>query len=645
MRGIGTYEYFRDFYLEAFESIDIDLTYDVIHRILALKGEDDRYRLAGSNWENRTAKYLSDLFEDLGYVVELDKVEVDRWIYRDGYLEIDGLSGKIPIYTYAGLPGGEASGKIRYLGKTMKERIDLNDYRNSIVLINLDFNIYESHAMPALEAFLKGATAVLITHLPDTNLEFHIDNSYFIYDGEPWLKGLIGIVRPFDAEIIKDLDGRDAYLKIDAEVKKGYGYNVIATKKGAKNLDVVISAHHDGYNPGVMDNLSGVAYIVTLADLFKDIDTKTNLKFISFTGEEYGLSNTHYDYLIGSYRYFNRIENHRVIFMFNVDIIGLKDIPIGIVYTGDLSTYIEEVANAISPLISKGIQMSGLPSLWLDMWPAVHRGISAVSITHLGDNYYFKRFYHTENDDIQLLDMEVFREGVGLGYTLINYLLDSYPHYRLSSLLEKAFKYIDLKRMEPAERGRYNKIFDVIGRLKRIEDLLEILGRKRYISRVLLALNRVRADLYKYLYRVGTTYPTEKMATLFFNYYVSILEGLEDILFYIDHGEVDKARERLENLNINKWAKNLEHKTVVTLLNIYRKGEYWGENATYPYYNLRELLEIEDIKRLREGVLKYYGLVMDTYRRELTNFINYLIELEEILSELEEFVMENITSL
>ena len=642
MKSVGTNTYFSSLYEDAYNGFDRDFVLDILNRVVALN-PGDRYRLAGSKWEWKTAEFLGNLFNEMGYRVEFQKVEVDGWRYVDGYLEVDGYQGKIPVYTYAGLTGGEAEGQLIYIGKGAGE--DFNKIQpGSVVLINLDFNVYETHVMPALEAFSRGASAVLFTHLSDTGLEFYIDNSYFIYDGEPWIDGLIGVIRPYDGEILLDYIGRKTFVKIDSSREKGVGYNVIAYKEGEKNLDVLVTAHHDGYDPGVMDNLSGVAYIASLAKLFKDLESRYNLYFISFTAEEFGDASTSYDYLIGSDRYFEKIDPNRVVFMLNVDIIGLRGLPIGIFMTSDLSSYVNNVINSLSNMVRHGVKSLSMPSLWLDMWPAVRRGVSSISLSHIGDNYYFRRYYHTENDDIQLLDLDVFREGLSLGYVILNYIMDSYPHYNLSHILEDINRYMDIRTVKVLGYDRYHKYHETIRKLRNIEYMLELLGRERYISRVLLMMNRIRSEIFRKVYRLGKAYPTEKLASYFPEYYMEILNGLEDILFYLERGEDEKAIRMLENLNINRWARHLSIDTVITLLDEFRRGSNWGGGATYPYFNLRELLEIRNASKLAEHVKRYYGLAYEKYMEEMSNLVNYVIDLDAMLDGLEEFIRENIKS-
>jgi hypothetical protein len=68
-------------------------------------------------------------------------------------------------------------------------------------------------------------------------------------------------------------------------------WNVIAESKGGdKNHVVVIDAHLDAiYGAGMLDNASGSATILDLAEQMKNVNPRNKLRFIWFGGEELGL--------------------------------------------------------------------------------------------------------------------------------------------------------------------------------------------------------------------------------------------------------------------------------------------------------------------------------------------------------------------
>src|SRR5258708_33848686 len=68
-------------------------------------------------------------------------------------------------------------------------------------------------------------------------------------------------------------------------------YNVIAESKGGdKNHVVVVDAHLDAiFGAGMLDNASGSATILDIAQKMKNVNPRNKLRFIWFGGEGLGL--------------------------------------------------------------------------------------------------------------------------------------------------------------------------------------------------------------------------------------------------------------------------------------------------------------------------------------------------------------------
>jgi hypothetical protein len=96
-------------------------------------------------------------------------------------------------------------------------------------------------------------------------------------------------------------------LSIQALVKpNAEDYNVIAESKGGdKNHVVVVDAHLDAiYGAGMLDNASGSATILDIAQKMKNVNPQNKLRFIWFGGEELGL--------LGSEYYVNNLSSNEL---------------------------------------------------------------------------------------------------------------------------------------------------------------------------------------------------------------------------------------------------------------------------------------------------------------------------------------------
>lgn len=103
--------------------------------------------------------------------------------------------------------------------------------------------------------------------------------------------------------------------------------NVICRKSGAVDPDniLVVGAHYDSFNqdsdpsiyaPGADDNGSGVAAVLELARVLKDIPMKKSIMFVAFSAEEVGLVGSS---VVASNLYYS---GAKVEFMLNFDMIG-----------------------------------------------------------------------------------------------------------------------------------------------------------------------------------------------------------------------------------------------------------------------------------------------------------------------------------
>lgn len=116
----------------------------------------------------------------------------------------------------------------------------------------------------------------------------------------------------------------------DLEMKVGYdmwkfpryeGKNVVATLPGCDNDSdavVIICAHYDTakQSPGAIDDGSGVAAMMAIAQVLHDQSFNHTIKFIAFSGEEVGAYGS-YDYAKKAYE-----SNENIHAVLNLDMIG-----------------------------------------------------------------------------------------------------------------------------------------------------------------------------------------------------------------------------------------------------------------------------------------------------------------------------------
>jgi hypothetical protein len=119
-------------------------------------------------------------------------------------------------------------------------------------------------------------------------------------------------------------------------------YNVIADSKGGDpNHVVVVDAHLDAiYGAGMLDNASGSATILDIAQQMKNVNPRNKLRFIWFGGEELGL--------FGSAAYINSLsatDKSHIGYDLDADVTATPNYTIGVLdpagpdlFTGTVST-------------------------------------------------------------------------------------------------------------------------------------------------------------------------------------------------------------------------------------------------------------------------------------------------------------------
>lgn len=194
------------------------------------------------------------------------------------------------------------------------------------------------------------------------------------------------------------------------EFNNSRGVNVIATKLGTKYPDkeYIICGHFDNMPsgqlaPGADDNASGTVAVIEAARLLSNIDLDYTVRFAAWDEEEIGL--------IGSEFYAQQayMNGDHIMGVINLDMIAW-DTDNNLVYslgTNVASTQLTNDFLTTTTLYQPGlsnnftnITASDHASFWQYDFPAI------LLIEDMGD---FNQFYHTPNDDIQILNMQLYQ--------------------------------------------------------------------------------------------------------------------------------------------------------------------------------------------------------------------------------------------
>lgn len=239
-----------------------------------LKGTSDK---AFSPADSLTREEAAVILDRLGALLKVNHAEPSGEPYRDDAAISDWARGSVYALRDLGLMLGTGEGKFSPADK-------LTDRQGKTLLTRL-----QRLARPAA-----------LTRLSYENtLDSVADESR--WSGTPGeqaaAKEIAAAMRGWGYEVTEQpFDFTDAPQ--GKQISK-QATNVIAVKKANRdpNGDIlVISAHHDSMpsTVGADDNASGTAMLLELARTLKDIETDTELRFISFSAEEQGLKGSTY---------------------------------------------------------------------------------------------------------------------------------------------------------------------------------------------------------------------------------------------------------------------------------------------------------------------------------------------------------------
>jgi hypothetical protein len=229
----------------------------------------------------------------------------------------------------------------------------------------------------------------------------------------------------------------------------GTGYNVIGKIDNPGEEVIVIGAHYDhlghggfgslyvgepAIHNGADDNASGVAVMLRLAESLRKQPTHSDIIFIAFSGEEYGL--------LGS-NYFTKSTlgmDHQFKFMVNMDMVGrldeMRGMAVNGVGTSPIWNLVIDEANARDMKLIKSESGTG---------PSDHSSFyyTETPVLHFFTGQHSD--YHKPSDDIEKVNFE--------GMELISDLI--------LSIVQKADEFNDMKFAKTKEEENTNMSFKV----------------------------------------------------------------------------------------------------------------------------------------------------------------------------------------
>jgi len=355
-------------------------------------------RRSGSREMLCAAEAVRKSFEAMGYKTELVSYRFPYYaLGQDSFaVKTDdgrGFASHPMMYSASteSAPGGEVSGKVvRPLGLKKGDIVFVKGGTSDLPL-------------KAVKWRDKGAIGLVVgSKFPPFNMTglptpHHLSSSSWHYAALPGMVVQDG----------RKLLGKQVVIRNSSRIYAGKGYNVVAFTPGNFDNYILVGGHLDSCYTGALDDGSGVAVALRIAELLKDEKPgKTGLIFAGFDGEELGL--------FGSRVFAERFGTKKIKAMLNLDMVSVKN---NFLYSKpDKAKIMPKVISAgaeILPLARKNFKSikavkifptlegfskvfgGGLPTDLEWYWTA---GVPGVFI------YTPDKYYHTERDNMDWMD-------------------------------------------------------------------------------------------------------------------------------------------------------------------------------------------------------------------------------------------------
>jgi len=252
-------------------------------------------RRVGSEGNHLATDFFNETIAAFGFITECPQFECMDWVQQGATLTLNGQSLHAQVSPYSlgcsveslleivstvgDLEAAEVEGKVLLLrGEIAREQ-----------LMPKNFHFYNpeehQHIVRLLET--KRPLAIITATSRNPEMAGAVYPFPMIEDGDFDIPSVY--ITEEEGEALAGHTHESVSLDIRAERIPSHGCNVIACKEGTSEKRIVLFAHIDSKDgtPGALDNASGIAVLLLLAELLKDHQGNHAVEIIALNGEDY----------------------------------------------------------------------------------------------------------------------------------------------------------------------------------------------------------------------------------------------------------------------------------------------------------------------------------------------------------------------
>ena len=414
---------------EAFLShVDTTYSYDLARKLENIRSNEALgYRTAGSDAEFQTGELLKAEMEAIGLSdVTKDAFTLDTWTFETAQLTYPTAAGEQTTVELGGYQtnfstGGPQTYTVIDGGRGTEADLEGLDVTGKLVLVDINQRDDWWINYPAYEAHLRGAAAVLAAQ--NGGYSEVSDDALNAQDVCGPADAAAFSISRTDAEAIRaamDAAGtNELTVTLQAESRVGLdgtAYNIVGTIPG-KDPDsmVLMSAHYDSYFTGFQDDNAAIALMMGIAKGLLDsgYQPEKTLVFCAMAAEEWGVTNTRYDWSTDAYNQIFRVHPEwvgKVVADINFELPAMSEGETDQIRTSyELKTFVEDFRSdvpAVDGVFPEGIEVIVPTQTWSDDFSLSIAGVPSC-VTALRGGF-SQTHYHTQFDNHETYSPEAF---------------------------------------------------------------------------------------------------------------------------------------------------------------------------------------------------------------------------------------------
>ena len=408
------------------EHVDIGYSYDLALGLEDIRSNDALgYRTAGSQAELDTGDMLKAQMEAIGLQnVTKDAFTLDTWTFEKAELTFTDSTGnpytaQLGGYQAQFVTDGAESFTIIDGGQGTEADLCELDVAGKLVLIDINQRENWWINYPAYEASLRGAAAVIAVQ--DGGYAEVSDDALNAQDICGPANAPAFSMSRTDANALRAAmdENNEITVTLDAVSRVGFdgtSYNIVGMIPGTDpDAMILMSAHYDSYFAGFQDDNAAIALMFGIAKGIIDsgYQPEKTLVFCAMAAEEWGVSDTRYDWSTGAYNQIFRVHPEwvgKVIADINFELPAMNEGDTDQIRTSyELKTFVEdfrETVPAVEGVFPQGIEVIVPTQTWSDDFSLSIAGVPS-SVTALRGGF-AQTHYHSQFDNRDTYSEEAF---------------------------------------------------------------------------------------------------------------------------------------------------------------------------------------------------------------------------------------------